>query len=160
MCYPSFELAFRVHKSLGMKALAILSVGGLLSTAAGCMDQAGTASDDLTVSETTADDSDAGESQFDEVVARHCDSDNRLANNVPVSDASGVFTTVSSQGSIDLNNEFFQDLGSNGRRCVSCHVPTVGWTITPKQLKTVFEQTDGGKFEEGLGLSAVFRTVD
>jgi hypothetical protein len=124
------------------------------------MDQAGAASDDLTVSETSADDSDAGESQFDEVVARHCDSDNRLANNVPVSDASGVFTTVSSQGSIDLNNEFFQDLGSNGRRCVSCHVPTVGWTITPKQLKTVFDQTDGGKFEDGLGLSAVFRTVD
>jgi hypothetical protein len=39
-------------------------------------------------------------------------------------------------------------------------VPTVGWTITPKQLKTVFDQTDGGKFDDGLGLSAVFRTVD
>ena len=39
-------------------------------------------------------------------------------------------------------------------------MPTVGWTITPKQLKTVFDETDGGKFEDGLGLSAVFRTVD
>jgi hypothetical protein len=133
------------------------------------MDQTGTASDDVNASEATdatdtdtasdASDTDTA-SQFDEVVARHCDGNNRMANNVPVADATGVFTTVSSQGSIDLNNEFFQDLGSNGRRCVSCHVPTVGWTITPKQLKTVFDQTDGGKFDDGLGLSAVFRTVD
>ena len=152
-----------------MKALAVLSVGTLLSVG-GCMDQTGSTTDEVNVSETTddsgdlgaaSDDGDAGEvSQFDEVVARHCDGNNRLANNVPVADPSGTFTTVSSQGSIDLNNEFFQDLGSNGRRCVSCHVPTVGWTITPKQLKKVFEQTDGGKFEDGLGLSAVFRTVD
>jgi hypothetical protein len=128
------------------------------------MDQTGAASDtsdDVNVSEATTDDSNTSEvSEYDEVVARHCDGGNRLANNVPVADATGVFTTVSSQGSIDLNNEFFQDLGSNGRRCVSCHVPTVGWTITPKQLKTVFDQTDGGKFDDGLGLSAVFRTVD
>ena len=127
------------------------------------MDQAGGTSDDVTVSETGDDaaTTESGEvSQFDEVVARHCDGGNQLANNVPVADATGVFTTVSAHGAIDLNNEFFQDLGSNGRRCVSCHVPTVGWTITPKQLKTVFDQTDGGKFDDGLGLSAVFRTVD
>jgi cytochrome c peroxidase len=112
-------------------------------------------------------DDDGGESgepeestQFDEIVARHCDSDNTLPNHVPVRDPSGVFTSVSSQGKINLDNEFFQDLGGNGRRCVSCHVPSVGWTITPKQLRTVFEQTDGGKFEDGLGLSAVFRTND
>jgi hypothetical protein len=97
---------------------------------------------------------------LDEVVARHCDDRNRLANNVPVADATGVFTSFSAHGSIDLNNEFFQDLGTNGRRCVSCHVPTVGWTITPPQLRKVFDQTDGGKFDDGLGLSAVFRTVD
>jgi cytochrome c peroxidase len=146
-----------------MKALAVLSVGGLLWTVGGCTDQAESASDDVTTSDgsetSTADDTSTAE-QFDEVVARHCDGNNRLANNVPVTDATGVFTTVSAHGSIDLNNEFFQDLGTNGRRCVSCHVPTVGWTITPKQLKTVFDQTDGGKFDDGLGLSAVFRTVD
>ncbi|HEY0477013.1 MAG TPA: hypothetical protein VGD37_05785, partial [Kofleriaceae bacterium] len=98
--------------------------------------------------------------ELDEVVARRCDDHNRLPNNVPVADATGVFTTVSAHGSIDLENEFFQDLGSNGRRCVSCHVPTVGWTITPHQLQKTFELTDGGKFDDGLGLSAVFRTVD
>ena len=114
-----------------------------------------------------ADVADGGDSEeaaesddLDVVVARHCDDRNRLANNVPVADATGVFTSVSSQGFIDLNNEFFQDLGTNGRRCVSCHVPTVGWTITPHQVQTIFNLTDGGKFDDGLGLSAVFRTVD
>jgi len=99
-------------------------------------------------------------SDLDEVVARHCDDHNQLPSNVPVADATGVFTTVSAHGAIDLDNEFFQDLGSNGRRCVSCHVPTSGWTITPHQLQTVFDATDGGAFDDGLGLSAVFRTVD
>jgi hypothetical protein len=128
------------------------------------MDQVGSASDEVNASEVTEDGGDTSGtselSEYDEVVARHCDGDNQLANNVPVADATGTFTSVSSQGSINLNNEFFQDLGSNGRRCVSCHVPTVGWTITPKQLTNVFNQTDGGKFDDGLGLSAVFRTVD
>jgi len=99
--------------------------------------------------------------QYDEIVAR-CGGDhgNELPNHTPVADETGVFTTVSAHGSIDLDNEFFQDLGTNGRRCVSCHVPTVGWTITPKQLKATFDQTDGGKYDDGLGLSAVFRPVD
>jgi hypothetical protein len=100
-------------------------------------------------------------SDLDAVLARHGDDEhNRLPNNVPVGDSTGVFTTVSSHGFIDLNNEFFQDLGTNGRRCVSCHVPTSGWTITPRQLQTVFDATDGGKFEDGLGLSAAFRPID
>jgi cytochrome c peroxidase len=122
--------------------------------ASGCAVEAGSALDGGDVDES------AESSDLDAVVARHCDDQNHLANNVPVADATGVFTTVSAHGSIDLNNEFFQDLGTNGRRCVSCHVPTVGWTITPKQLKTVFDLTDGGKFDDGLGLAAVFRTVD
>src|SRR5262250_1939755 len=96
-----------------------------------------------TADETNANDS-VESSDLDAVVARHCDDHNQLANHVPVRDATGVFTTVSAQGAIDLNNEFFQDLGSNGRRCVSCHVPTVGWTITPKELQRVFDTTDGG----------------
>jgi cytochrome c peroxidase len=146
-----WKLALGVHKGSGMKTLALVTLGGLLSVGAGCMDQGSDeASADSDVTEST---------QMDEIVALHGDH-NRLPNHVPVRDATGVFTTVSAQGSIDLNNEFFQDLGTNGRRCVSCHVPTVGWTITPGQLKTVFNLTDGGKFEDGLGLSAVFRTVD
>jgi hypothetical protein len=120
----------------------------------GCTVEVGSATDGGDVEDSVE------SADLDVVVARHCDDNNQLANNVPVADATGVFTTASAHGSIDLNNEFFQDLGTNGRRCVSCHVPTVGWTITPHQLKTVFDATDGGKFDDGLGLSAVFRTVD
>jgi hypothetical protein len=126
-----------------------------------------TASQDTSADASQASDSDQvstfegdAASTFEDAAARHCDNHNRLANNVPVRDATGVFTTVSSHGFIDLNNEFFQDLGSNGRRCVSCHVPTSGWTITPKQLQETFEETDGGAYDDGLGLSAVFRTND
>ena len=79
---------------------------------------------------------------FEDVTARHCDSHNRMPNNVPVHDATGVFTSVSSRGYIDLENEFFQDLGTNGRRCVSCHVPTSGWSITPKQLRVEMRSAD------------------
>jgi hypothetical protein len=126
-----------------------------LSGAGGCAIES---SGDQSATEDSTDSTES--SDLDEVVARHCDDHNRLPNHIPVFNKTGVFTTVSTSGSIDLENEFFQDLGSNGRRCVSCHVPTVGWTITPDQLRTVFNATDGGKFEDGLGLSAVFRTVD
>ncbi|HSS01951.1 MAG TPA: hypothetical protein VLM79_33060 [Kofleriaceae bacterium] len=142
-----------------MKTLAV-AVGTLLSLGTACIDTgAGDAADDET---STSEDEGEPETstQFDEIIAGHCDQRNQLPNNVPVFDATGVFTTVSAHGSIDLNNEFFQDLGTNGRRCVTCHVPTVGWTITPKQVRTVFELTDGGAFEDGLGLSAIFRTND
>ena len=171
-----------------MKTLAVLSLG-VLWTAAGCTDS-GDGSDvsDLDGQAPVADvspvqassqvgqdaspasssddadlvstfDGDAAQT-FEDVAARHCNSHNRMPNNVPVHDATGVFTSVSSRGYIDLDNEFFQDLGGNGRRCVSCHVPSEGWTITPKQLKKTFEETDGGAYDDGLGLSAVLRTND
>jgi len=97
---------------------------------------------------------------FEALVNTHADASNHLANNIPIPDATGLFTTVSASGSIDLNNEFFQNLGTNGRRCVSCHLPTAGWSITPPQLQAVFDTTNGGEFDDGLGLGAVFRTVD
>src|ERR1041385_7068356 len=140
-----------MHNGAGMVTRNFVSLVALLGSVGGCavdLDAGGEAADESIDS-----------SDLDAVIARH-GSDHRLPNHVPVSDATGVFTTVSAHGFIDLDNEFFQDLGSNGRRCVSCHVPTVGWTITPHHLQTVFNATDGGKFEDGLGLSAVFRTVD
>lgn len=83
-----------------------------------------------------------------------------MPNNVPFPNASGRATTVSTTGSIDLGNEFFQDLGSNGRRCVSCHLPSAGWGITPAQVLAVFEATRGGELDDALGLGAIFRTND
>lgn len=78
----------------------------------------------------------------------------------PVHTPTGLIQTVSSAGSIDTSNEFFQDLGTNGRRCVSCHVPAAGWTITPPLLEQVFIETDGGARLDDVGLGAVFRTND
>src|SRR5689334_13652436 len=58
-----------------------------------------------------------------------------IPNGVPVFNGTGFGTTISDDGEIDLTNPFFQNLGTNGRRCVSCHLPTSGWTITPAQVQ-------------------------
>src|SRR3954447_13793130 len=68
------------------------------------------------------------------------------------SDPSGVQRTVATGGAMDLNNPFFQDLGTNGRTCFTCHRPAQAWTITPEELRDRFERT--------RGLDPVFRTND
>ena len=83
-----------------------------------------------------------------------------IANGVMVHNATGNATTISTAGGIDLTNEFFQDLGTNGRRCVSCHLPTAGWTITPQEMQQTFAKTDGGAKADDFGLGAVFRLND
>jgi len=75
-------------------------------------------------------------------------------------DDAGAFSTRSSLGSVDTSGPFFQSLGTNGRRCVTCHVPSRGWTITPAYLREVFDRTDGGTCADDLGLGAVFRPID
>jgi hypothetical protein len=65
----------------------------------------------------------------------------------------GVLRTVTTDGTtLDLTNPFFQSLGSNGRTCASCHVPSSAWTITPKEVQRRFDQT--------RGLDPIFRPVD
>src|ERR1041384_1188268 len=88
------------------------------------------------------------------------DRDHVLPNGVPFRNESGYSATVSTTGSIDLTNEFFQDLGTNGRRCVSCHQPSTGWTVTPDQLRDTFERTRGGTVDDGTGAGAIFRLLD
>jgi len=84
----------------------------------------------------------------------------RLSNGVPFQNPSGQSATVSDAGFIDLTNEFFQDLGSNGRRCVTCHLPSSGWTITPADMQATFDSSQGGVIPDSFGLGAVFRTND
>ena len=57
--------------------------------------------------------------------------------------ASGQMRSLSTRGVFDLDNPFFQDLGTNGRRCVTCHQPAEGWTITSEGVRVRFELTDG-----------------
>ncbi len=67
-------------------------------------------------------------------------------------DPTGILSTYSTSGSINLVNPFFQSLGTNGRTCGSCHQPTDAWTITPPHLQE--------RFEESEGMDPVFRPVD
>ncbi len=83
-----------------------------------------------------------------------------IPNNIPMPNADGFATSVSTTGKIDLTNAFFQDIGTNGRRCVTCHLPTAGWSITPSQVQDVFQATRGGELEDSLGLGAIFRLND
>jgi cytochrome c peroxidase len=67
-------------------------------------------------------------------------------------DASGQFRTLNLNGEIDLDNPFFQDLGTNGRRCVTCHQPSTAWTITPANVQ--------GRFALTLGTDPIFTNND
>src|SRR2546421_10527839 len=45
-------------------------------------------------------------------------------------DPDGAFATLNLGGPADTTtNPFFQDLGSNGRRCVTCHQPSDAWSV-------------------------------
>lgn len=65
---------------------------------------------------------------------------------------SGLLKTINLNGLTDFENPFFQDLGTNGRRCVTCHQPTEGWTITPEGVQA--------RFLESAGLDPIFRNND
>src|SRR5438874_1253743 len=67
-------------------------------------------------------------------------------------DSSGQLRTFNGHGPLDVDNPFFQDLGTNGRRCSTCHLPDQGWTITPESVKARFEETSG--------LDPIFRAND
>jgi cytochrome c peroxidase len=66
---------------------------------------------------------------------------------------SGVLRTVTLDGSpLDSQSLFFKSLGTNGRSCGSCHVPSAGWTLSPQEVQDRFDHTDGR--------DPLFRTVD
>lgn len=57
--------------------------------------------------------------------------------------ASGLAATYSTSGQIDRRNPFFQDLGTNGRSCATCHQQSDGWTVIPSHIRERFERTAG-----------------
>jgi hypothetical protein len=70
---------------------------------------------------------------------------------LPFVNGRGTHRTYS-ETRIDTNNAFFQDLGTNGRTCFSCHRPAEAWTVTPAELRDRFERT--------AGLDPIFRNND
>lgn len=75
-----------------------------------------------------------------------------IPNLQPFPDPSGDLSTFTANGVIDTNNPFFQDLGTNGRRCVTCHQASDAWTVTPPHIQARFDATDG--------TDPIFRTND
>jgi mono/diheme cytochrome c family protein len=65
---------------------------------------------------------------------------------------SGSARSFSSNGALDTRNPFFQNLGSNGRSCISCHQPDEGWSVTPAELQK--------RFDASGGLDPIFRVND
>src|SRR6187431_1639879 len=68
------------------------------------------------------------------------------------SNSRGVSSTTIAAGSFEDGNAFFQDLGTNGRTCFTCHRPAQGWTITPEGVQR--------RFIESGGLDPIFRNND
>jgi hypothetical protein len=77
------------------------------------------------------------------VTGRQASADDQEPNLFAFANPSGQVRTLNVNGAIDLDNPFFQDLGTNGRRCVSCHQPDSAWTITPANVQGRFEASDG-----------------
>ena len=68
-------------------------------------------------------------------------------------DSSGRFANLNLGGPTDPSkNAFFQDIGTNGRRCVTCHQASDAWTVTPPHIQQRFEATNG--------TDPIFRTND
>src|SRR5215203_1073855 len=73
------------------------------------------------------------------------------AGEQPFPNPAGVLATVGAHGP-EAGNPFFQELGTNGRSCATCHRAAQAWTITPAELRVRFNRTDG--------LDPVFRSND
>jgi cytochrome c peroxidase len=66
---------------------------------------------------------------------------------------SGDLGTYRPAGAIATrDNPFFQDLGSNGRTCLTCHRPQEAWSISAAGA--------GARFEQSGGKDPLFRLVD
>ena len=59
-------------------------------------------------------------------------------------DESGILESVSNAPlAVDLANPFFKDLGTNGRACVTCHMPAQAWSISADEVRRRFNATPG-----------------
>jgi cytochrome c peroxidase len=68
-------------------------------------------------------------------------------------DPTGAVATFQPGGAtFTFNNAFFQNLGTNGRTCFSCHQPQTGWTVSAASVAARFAQSGG--------TDPIFRLVD
>ncbi|MFO0701312.1 MAG: hypothetical protein U0236_18990 [Nitrospira sp.] len=86
------------------------------------------------------------------VVTAEYEAPTALPNLFPFPNATGILKTFNATGKLDLTGPFFQNLGTNGRSCVSCHQPSDAWSVSAAHVEDRFEQTHG--------LDPIFRTND
>jgi cytochrome c peroxidase len=68
-------------------------------------------------------------------------------------DPDGRFANLNLGGPTDTTkNAFFEDIGTNGRRCVTCHQASDAWSVTPKHIQA--------RFAASLGKDPIFRPND
>ena len=75
-----------------------------------------------------------------------------LPNGFPFLNPDGLSSTVSTLGSVDLDNEFLQEFGTNDRTCVHCHLPNESWAVSATGVQLRFLLT--------RGRDPIFRLVD
>jgi hypothetical protein len=62
---------------------------------------------------------------------------------LPAPNDDGVSQTLVAGRAVALDEPFFRRLGTNGRACVTCHVPTQGWSVQPDDVQQRFDATAG-----------------
>jgi len=67
----------------------------------------------------------------------------RTGDMVVSRDPSGRVATLSTTGSIDLANPFFQSLGTNGRTCAICHLQSDGMGLSAAAVQATFAASGG-----------------
>src|ERR1700722_1935566 len=76
-----------------------------------------------------------------------------LPNSFPLPNHSGFLETYNvNNAPISLTGAFFKSLGTNGRSCSSCHLPTEGWSVSAAEIQLRFLLTQG--------TDPIFRTND
>ena len=55
----------------------------------------------------------------------------------------GTVRTFNQSGDIDLNGAFFQNLGTNGRNCATCHQLSDAMSISAAHVQNRFDDSDG-----------------
>jgi hypothetical protein len=76
----------------------------------------------------------------------------RISNPIMSRNESGILSTYSNRGPIELTNAFFDSLGTNGRTCNTCHVSSDAWTVSARGVRERFAKTKG--------TDPIFRPVD
>jgi cytochrome c peroxidase len=69
-----------------------------------------------------------------------------------IHDPTGQVATFTSTGTINMGSAFFQNLGSNGRTCATCHLQSDAWGVSAEHIRARFMAT--------LGSDPIFRPVD